>query len=62
VRLVPPQRNPPKEIRLFVRHPQDKPIRNVTAAGKPLTSFDAGAVTLRNLCGPLTLELRYESQ
>jgi len=57
--LTPPRRNPPKEIQIFVRHPEGKPIQHVLAAGKPLASFDAGSVTLRHPSGPMTLELRY---
>ena len=59
VRLVPPQRNPPKEISLFVRHPEGKPIREASAAGKPLDGFDADSVTLRDLRGEVTVELGY---
>ncbi len=59
VRLVPPRRSPPREIQLFVRHPQGKPIRKALLVGKPLDSFDAGSVTLRAVEQPVTLELRY---
>ena len=60
VRLVPPNRNPPKEIQLFVRHPEGKPIRQALAAGKPCAAFDAGSATLRGVAQPVTVELRYE--
>jgi hypothetical protein len=61
VHLVPPRRKEPKEIRLFVRHPDGKPIRRALAAGKPLDSFDAGSVTLHNVPEPVTVELQYGS-
>lgn len=60
VQLVPPRRNPPKEIQVFVRHPDGKPIRGATLAGKPITSFDAGSVTLRDVgVEAVSLELLY---
>jgi hypothetical protein len=62
VQLTPPWRNPPKEIRLFVRHPLGKPIAQVLLDGKPLTSFDAGSVTFATPRAPITLELRYAAQ
>jgi hypothetical protein len=59
VSLLPPRRNPPQEIRVFVRHPVNKPIRRESAGGKPLTSFDAGSVALRDCGAPVRLELHY---
>lgn len=59
VRLVPPQRNPPREIQVFVRHPEGQAIRRALVAGKPCTSFDAGSVTLRGVAEPVVLELHY---
>lgn len=61
-RLTPPVRNPPQEIRLFVRHPEGKPIQRVRAAGKPLDTFDAGSVTLRGVREPVVLEFGYETR
>jgi len=60
VQLVPPRRDPPKEIQLFLRHPDGRPIRRVLVADKPLDSFDAGSVCLRGITQPVTVELRYE--
>lgn len=61
VELVPPKRETPDSIQLFVRHPERKPIRRVSLGGKPLDSFDAGSVTLRKVgTEPLTLELHYD--
>ena len=59
-RLVTPRRSPPSAIQLFVRHPQGKPIRKVLADGKPISSFDAGSVTLKDFGETVTLELHYE--
>ena len=41
VKLDPPQRNPPRWIRLRVRHPQRSPIRRVWVNGLPHQEFDA---------------------
>jgi hypothetical protein len=60
VHLVPPQRTRPREIQLFVRHPDGKPIRKALVAGRPIESFDAGSVTLRDVAGPVSLELQYD--
>jgi len=62
VQLTPPRRNPPREIQVFVRHPEGRPIQHVLAGGKPLEGFDAGSLTLRNPLEPLTLELRYATK
>jgi hypothetical protein len=59
VQVIPPRRNPCKEIQVFVRHPEGRPIQQVLVGGRPLNTFDAGSVTLRNPREPLTLELRY---
>jgi hypothetical protein len=59
-RLVTPRREPPSAIQLFVRHPEGKPIRKVLADGKPVSSFDAGSVTLKDFGETVTLELHYE--
>ncbi|MCS7222208.1 MAG: hypothetical protein RML36_13565 [Anaerolineae bacterium] len=39
VRLDPPRRNPPRQIRLRVRHPQSLPIRRVWVNGLPHREF-----------------------
>jgi hypothetical protein len=62
VRLVPPRRNPPKIVQVFVRHPEGKPIQAVQAGAKAIDSFDAGSVTLANPAEPVTLELRYAAR
>ncbi|MBN2577447.1 MAG: hypothetical protein JXB10_00455 [Pirellulales bacterium] len=40
VQLDPPRRNPPKTIYLRLRHPEEKPIKNVVINGKPYDRFD----------------------
>lgn len=60
VQLTPPNRTRPREIQLFVRHPEGQPIRKVLAAGQPIESFDAASVTLPTPAEPLTLELHYQ--
>jgi hypothetical protein len=59
VTLDPPKRTPPKAVVLYLRHPAGKPIKAATANGKPVAGFDAGAVTLKELKGPTTVEIRY---
>jgi hypothetical protein len=41
-----PTRNPPREIRLRFRHPQEKPLTRVTVNGKPWKRFAGEWVTL----------------
>ena len=60
IHLVPPKRNPPKKIQLYVRHPENKPILSVSSDGRPIISFDAGSVTLERVEEKLRLELSYE--
>ncbi|MBN2295346.1 MAG: hypothetical protein JXM70_23145, partial [Pirellulales bacterium] len=38
--LTPPRRNPPKAIRLRIRHPNSKPMKSVTINGKKHGRFD----------------------
>ncbi len=59
VALSPPVRNPPREIQVFVRHPEGQPIRRVLANGQPLDTFDADSVRVRDARQPLTLRLEY---
>jgi hypothetical protein len=40
VQFDPPRRNPPKTIYLRLRHPEAKPIKNVTINGKPYDKID----------------------
>lgn len=60
IRLTPPPRTPPRQIQVFVRHPEGKPIRKVSVAGELLDSFDGGSVKLRNVRQPVTFDLHYE--
>ncbi|NLS91263.1 MAG: hypothetical protein GXX96_03645 [Planctomycetaceae bacterium] len=59
-RLVTPHHSRPREIQFFVRHPEGKPIRKVLADGKPVSSFDAGSVTLDEFGEAVTLEFYYQ--
>jgi len=56
-----PSRQPPKEIRLQLRHPDSSPILGVTVDGKRWTNFDAaaGVVSLRGLRGVAHIEVTY---
>ncbi len=45
-RLQGPTRNPPREIRLRFRTPEEKPLANVTVNGKPWTRLDGDWVIL----------------
>lgn len=40
VRVDPPRRNPPRWMRVRVRHPEEKPIREVWVNGLPHANFD----------------------
>ena len=40
--LEPPKRNPPRAIRLRIRHPDSKPMQSVTLGGEKYERFDAG--------------------
>ena len=50
-----PTRNPPKEIRLRFRHPQEKPLARVTVNGKSWKQFKGEWVTLPGDIGVTTL-------
>jgi hypothetical protein len=54
-----PTRNPPKEIRLRFRHPQDKPLASVTVNGKPWKKFSGEWVTLPGDIGVASFEAHY---
>jgi len=60
VRLDPPRRNPPKRIRLRVRHPEGLPIRAVWVNGLPHHNFDSTkeVVVLEQWIAPV--EVRFE--
>ena len=53
-----PTRNPPKEIRLRFRHPQEKPLASVTVNGKPWKKFKGEWVTLPGDIGLVTVVSR----
>lgn len=61
VQLVPPRRNPPSQIQVFVRHPAGKPIRKASVPGKPPAGLGADRVTLHGVTEPVNLELRYDA-
>jgi hypothetical protein len=50
-----PTRNPPKEVRLRFRHPQEKPLTSVTVNGKPWKEFKGEWVTLPGDAGAATI-------
>jgi hypothetical protein len=54
-----PTRNPPKEIRLRFRHPQEKPLAGVTVNGRPWKRFQGEWVTLPGDVGVATVTGRY---
>jgi len=54
-----PTRNPPKEIRLRFRHPQDKPLTSVTVNGKSWKKFKGEWVTLPGEIGVVTVSARF---
>jgi hypothetical protein len=47
VQIQPPTRNPPSEIVVRLRHPDEKPIRSVVLNGKPHVNFDWQAQVVR---------------
>jgi hypothetical protein len=50
-----PTRNPPAQIRLRFRHPQEKPLVRVTVNGKPWKKFNGEWVTLPGDIGVATV-------
>jgi hypothetical protein len=50
-----PTRNPPKEIRLRFRHPQEEPLARVAVNGKPWKRFSGEWVTLPGNVGVATI-------
>jgi hypothetical protein len=56
-----PSRNPPKTVLLRLRHPQAKPMKQVTVDGKPWTDFDAAkeTISLHDLQGKVQVEANY---
>jgi hypothetical protein len=56
-----PSRNPPKEVRLRLRHPKAAPIKSVTVNGKEWKDFDPAkeVVKLQGVKGTVTVEASY---
>ncbi len=57
-----PTRNPPKEIRLRFRHPQEKPLASVTVNGKPWKKFDGEWVALPGAIGVATVTATFANR
>jgi hypothetical protein len=55
-----PRRNPPAEIRLRFRHPQEKKIKSVTINGQSHDQFSGEWVTLPGSIGTATVKARFE--
>ena len=58
-RLEGPRRNPPKEIRLRFRTPNQHPLTSVTVNGKPSKKFKGEWVQLPGNIGSATVEVKY---
>ena len=56
-----PARNPPKEVRLSLRHPKTAPIKNVTVNGKGWKEYnnDKEYITLKGLTGTVAVTAQY---
>jgi hypothetical protein len=61
VKLDPPVRNPPRRIRLRVRHPDHKPLQSVWVNGLPHHTFDVEneSIDLMNLVESVEIRVRY---
>ena len=61
VNLDPPRRNPPRRIRLRVRHPQRKPIQAVWVNGQPQSRFDVEreVIDLEGWTEPVQVRVKY---
>ncbi len=61
VRLAPPTRNPPRRIRLRVRHPDRTPMRRVWVDGLPHPDFDPDReiITVQGATSPLEIKIQY---
>jgi len=57
--LRPPTDRPPQSIRLHMRHPSKKPIRQVEIDGKPWSEFRDDTLTLRPAREPMTIRVLY---
>jgi hypothetical protein len=56
-----PSRNPPRSVRLRLRHPKSLPIKSVTVDGAAWTDFDPAkeVISLHDLKGVVKVESRY---
>jgi hypothetical protein len=61
VKLDPPRRNPPRRIRLRVRHPEGELIRSVWVNGRPHSEFDVGReeIFFENWDEPVEVRVKY---
>jgi hypothetical protein len=61
VKLDPPRRNPPRRIRLRVRHPEGELIRSVWVNGRPHLEFDVEReeILFENWDGPVEVRVKY---
>jgi hypothetical protein len=59
VSLTPPAKNPPKSIRIALRHPQKLPIKNVTCDEKMNLKFEGEYVSVENSNTPLKFIIHY---
>jgi hypothetical protein len=61
VKLDPPRRNPPRRIKLRVRHPESKPIRSVWVNARPHPEFDVEreVIYLKGGTGPVEARVKY---
>lgn len=59
--IDPPQREPYRSLRLWLRHPQSRPIRRVVVNGQAYPDFDAasGAITLHRGASHFTVDAFY---
>jgi hypothetical protein len=57
--IDPPQRNPPKQIRLRFRTPDEQPIRSVALNGKPWKKFHEDWVEFPTTSHSSTVSIRY---
>ena len=56
-----PARNPPKEIRVRFRHPQEKALAGVTVNGKRWTKFQGEWVSLPGDIGVVTVKALFSA-
>jgi len=61
VRIDPPTRRPPAEIKLRLRHPKGRPIASVEATPFTPVQLEGDTATFRDLKSPVDLVVRFES-